>query len=1297
MGLVKDVYNKQKITKNKEVKEKKVKNKNKEKHPPKWRSNHLPFIICFIYYTIQMAPSPSGPLRQLFGPARAHLHKKLSTTATTFPELGDPVSLQNAEQQRFQLQTQLNILNKSIETCNKHVHDWTELLYELEDNTIKEDELKIFNEWSEHETLGFSTLLVNAEERQVLLTTFLKELETVIQNLHLELASASTRSRRTSTEPDEIPPTAGGPLQPSSAALPPSSSVQIAPSVPAPPPATTSAGGGPGNGTGHASTFQNQGFATGSAQDNGTIQQQDAILGSISPIQHHVPLQLNQVGGPPVMKLQSYHLPNFDGDPLQWTEFFDLFNSSVHIRPDLQPVQKFMYLKNYLRGSAAAAIAGMSVTNLNYTEALEILQRRFGKPHIIKNALYSKIQSLRIPPDRVSALRSTLDAVERILRQLKNLGDAIDHPTLLHILLTKLPVDALTELERLRKPEDEWTVHSLREALEHVIDSKERVFRYTSSQSSQSHMYGGQHSAVGNFNRQGTRFQSPQNSYRPPFVNQRPALRPAPTFQPRMNQPRYPIPQGNRPFNRAAAEGRQFVPASQNRQFFPSSSVDTFAPVTPAQMTANKKGIQRIAPISCVYCSGNHYSDQCDTYKTGDSRRDRLMKLDRCLACLGPRHRATQCRSKRKCYYCKVENASHHQSICNKRQNPLNSAPHIQNTTNAAILRHFSEPQFSLMKNSNVENEVTAVTQTNASVYESKDSSFRGTMQGKPISLLLTASIKVRNESETLERNAFVFFDTGSQKTFITDELAESLQLSCVRKESLNICTFATDEIKRFTTRVVPFKMVLENGKTTRVFANVHNKLLSPIYVDDISEEDSAFLVKYIPRFSFTQKVTTASPDILIGSDMFWDFVDEKIAQLPSGRYLISTKFGLLVTGRGMKVQDKNDESIINCCAPQVTELHKDGDDQDTCTVTNNEDSQNTITSNFWDLEKIGIFDSVSHSDDREAQKMFERTLLYKNGQYHVTWPWKKLSEDVFLPTNYVLALNRFKSLTRRFQKEPSLLPKYEAVIEEQKQKGYIEKAPQITVNKVHYLSHHPIIREAHSTTKVRVVLDASAKIPDGTAEYPKPISLNEAMYRGPIILPDLVGMLIRFRMYVHPILADVEKAFLQLVLQEHERDVTRFLWYSEPEKLTTKNNLEEYRFCRVPFGVISSPFLLEATIRHHLTKNGGTTALKIAENIYVDNVIVGVENAEEGKKLYYEAKQLFREASMNLREWTSNCSELMAFIPKEDHAKQSDEVKVLGIKWNIQGDFLVLNIPQVPQVESPTKRVVLHNVASIF
>ena len=104
---------------------------------------------------------------------------------------------------------------------------------------------------------------------------------------------------------------------------------------------------------------------------------------------------------------------------------------------------------------------------------------------------------------------------------------------------------------------------------------------------------------------------------------------------------------------------------------------------------------------------------------------------------------------------------------------------------------------------------------------------------------------------------------------------------------------------------------------------------------------------------------------------------------------------------------------------------------------------------------------------------------------------------------------------------------------------------------------------------------DASVKSKKGAK------SLNECLYRGPVLLPDLCGILFRLRLHPIAVLADIEKAFLQVGIQEPDRDVTRFLWFKDDDVRVSEYDV--YRFCRVPFGIICSPYLLAGTVKFHL------------------------------------------------------------------------------------------------------------------
>uniref|UniRef100_A0A915EEP5 Reverse transcriptase n=1 Tax=Ditylenchus dipsaci TaxID=166011 RepID=A0A915EEP5_9BILA len=175
-------------------------------------------------------------------------------------------------------------------------------------------------------------------------------------------------------------------------------------------------------------------------------------------------------------------------------------------------------------------------------------------------------------------------------------------------------------------------------------------------------------------------------------------------------------------------------------------------------------------------------------------------------------------------------------------------------------------------------------------------------------------------------------------------------------------------------------------------------------------------------------------------------------------------------------------------------------------------------------------------------------------------------------------------------------------------------------------------------------------------------------------------------------------------MLAEEDRDSTRFLWLKDYQKPPSPDNICIYRYTRVVFGVNASPFLLSATINHHLHNYPVPLAQEIEENTYVDNVFMPASTVEEALKKYTKSKEIFSAAQMKLRDFISNNSEVNSKFEEEDRMNmQSYEsgtpkevVKVLGVKWNLKFDNLFVELKQT--FNSPlTKRQVLHIIASIY
>ena len=119
----------------------------------------------------------------------------------------------------------------------------------------------------------------------------------------------------------------------------------------------------------------------------------------------------------------------------------------------------------------------------------------------------------------------------------------------------------------------------------------------------------------------------------------------------------------------------------------------------------------------------------------------------------------------------------------------------------------------------------------------------------------------------------------------------------------------------------------------------------------------------------------------------------------------------------------------------------------------------------------------------------------------------------------------------------------------------------------MHYLPHHPVVRESVETTKVRIVYDASAKARKGDK------SLNGCLHTGPSMTSLLYDVLLRMRAPLVILIADIEKAFLQIELDKGDRDFLRLLWFEDPTAEERED--KKCRYARVIFGAGPSPFLM--------------------------------------------------------------------------------------------------------------------------
>ncbi|GFT28442.1 integrase catalytic domain-containing protein [Trichonephila clavipes] len=336
----------------------------------------------------------------------------------------------------------------------------------------------------------------------------------------------------------------------------------------------------------------------------------------------------------------------------------------------------------------------------------------------------------------------------------------------------------------------------------------------------------------------------------------------------------------------------------------------------------------------------------------------------------------------------------------------------------------------------------------------------------------------------------------------------------------------------------------------------------------------------------------------------------------------------------------------------------------------------------FWDLEAIGIKAESSCDPDDQAMQHFKSSVPFNSGRYEVGFPWKGHTQE--LNDNFSVAKKRVKSLTRRFIRDPTLYIQYSEILKEYESQGIIERVLETekpTDRAVFYLPHQAVFRQESLTTKMRFVFDASSH-EDGQP------SLNDCIW------------------------SDIERAFLQISLRDEDRDAVRFLFPDIRSNQTDPYKFQVYRFKRVMFGVNVSPFLLSATIKHHIEnyrEQYPAATEMLGTCLYVDDVISGADDISQALKVSKDAETMMKNASMKLRKWNSNDQTLMRTWEEEGletHPRRPDDSskipssKVLGIPWDVVHDYFTIEVKGLLQLDTSkpiTKRIVLQSAGKIY
>ena len=706
------------------------------------------------------------------------------------------------------------------------------------------------------------------------------------------------------------------------------------------------------------------------------------------------------------------------------------------------------------------------------------------------------------------------------------------------------------------------------------------------------------------------------------------------------------------------------------------SHTDTHTPpLTPTasfHTGASSKPTGTRSKPQCVFCKKPHSPTTCDTIKDARQRCDIVRQEKLCFNCLG-HHKVSSCTSRHRCHNCRRK---HHTSLCSYGQQlsePAHSTSastgrppqptHIGPPNHGVHLSHTTPPANTTQQLSSTSPVTNSTNQPDTAALSMTTPQPRNS-----VCLLKTAIATITHGNRSATAN--LLFDEGSQRSFITHDLANSLELQPYKREDINISSFGANCHLNRQMDVVMIHLLGNDGQTTPLSVLVIPRIATPI------QHTASISMTHLPHLQNLQLAHPLTAErefeisLLVGADHYWDIVGDHVVRGTGGPTAVASKLGYLLSGPvhlTKTLHTGTSTMMLAISQPCTFDLER-----------------------FWSLESVGVSVSEVSSEQHMLQQYVSSCVTRDpDGAYVARFPWKPNPPS--LPNNFVVTERRTRQMLKRLVKTPNLLSVYSKIIAEQEARGFIERVePANNQCDVHYIPHHAVEKNS-ATTPIRIVFDCSCRQSSG---YP---SLNDCLLIGSPCVNDLCAILVRFRCHCYGISTDIEKAFLHVRLHPDDRDYTRFFWLTDPTDVSSQ--FCTYRFKVVPFGATSSPFMLNAVLQYHLQQHNTVVSSDIRSNLYVDNVITGGATEQAVVSYYREARSLMSSANMNLRSWSSNSAELKTIATADNVGDDSQSVSILGLRWNPTTDELALTAKPTILTHNhlTTKREVLQDISKIF
>jgi len=592
--------------------------------------------------------------------------------------------------------------------------------------------------------------------------------------------------------------------------------------------------------------------------------------------------------------------------------------------------------------------------------------------------------------------------------------------------------------------------------------------------------------------------------------------------------------------------------------------------------------------------------------------------------------------------------------------------------------------------------------------------------------------------------------DSGCQPHFITNEIAEKLNLPVLDQITINVNGF--NESKVYKTKIVEVELNL-NGKITTLQAICVPTIRTNLKISQLGRIVREFKNKgYTLADEFLDGNSSQVSDLsfVLGTNDAATLLETQRCFGHSNRSVFSeTCIGVMLMGNSMRIMENlhslpDNYTSHNICKVSSLNISKNSShtivneksnfnknyvDATTVDIVDNSDEVFHVNAAFVVLNERGEIDETQlvNATDEILSSQYKRTLNYDtedvpgrdtevndklvkfaldscdrttDGRLKLPLLWRGEVSHL-LSNNFRLANCILMSNLKKLQNEPMKLKMMDEVFKDQEKAGVIDKIDNIeqfiSEHPEHsFLSHMGVFKLDRETTKCRVVFlsNLSERSRSGVS-----LSHNQCIHAGPNLNQKITTAILQLRFGEYMLTYDLCKAFLQVALSETDSNRLLFLWFKDV--FNSNYDLIAYRSLRLPFGLRCSPAMLTLAMYKILCLDSSTDddtlrSLKLLmySLLYVDNgAVCGDSNLI--KYAYEKINSIFNPYQFKVQQLISNESSVQSEI--ENNAEcVPDENKLLGMIWNRKTDMLSARKLELDE-NSNTKRLILSSIASQY